>query len=114
MEHDGLGQAETNPDAAEAEEQALTGEFYDLGFSICRSRRYHERLAHFYAYWRDANRIATVVAGSGLFVLISIGYGQFAAYVSAAFALWAMIDFLVTPDKKAERHEELRAAFIDL
>ncbi|GHE69980.1 hypothetical protein GCM10019059_32170 [Camelimonas fluminis] len=114
MEHDGLGQAETNPDAAEAEEQALTGEFNNLGISICKSRRYHEKLAHFYSYWRDTNRIAAVVAGSSLFVLIFSGLDKFAGTVSAIFALWAMIDFIVSPDKKAERHEDLRQSFIDL
>ncbi len=106
---DGLGSSAT----VEAR-PGLSDDFHDLGFSIAKSRRYHEKLAHFYGYWRDWTRIATILSGSGLFVLIFAGADKLAGVVSAVFALWAMTDFLVDPDKKARLHDELRQDFIRL
>jgi hypothetical protein len=89
-------------------------EFLDLDFAVRRSRRYHEKLCAFYGGWRDAVKIVTVIAGSGLFLLV-LGEHKLAAELLAGFvALWAMVDYLVAPDKKAEKHCDLCERFIQL
>ena len=96
-ENDGLGSTQA------AEEVDLQDRFYDLDFSVRKSRRYHERLCAFYGGWRDWVKIITIFAGSGLFLLV-LGDKKHAAEFLAAFvALWAVVDYLVAPDKKAER-----------
>jgi hypothetical protein len=89
----GLGQAQTA-------EEGLKWKFYDLNFSVSRSRRYHEKLCAFYGGWRDAVKIVTVIAGSGLFLLVLAEHKLAAELLAGFVALWAMIDYLVGPDKK--------------
>ncbi|MGB9368461.1 MAG: hypothetical protein WCE79_20865 [Xanthobacteraceae bacterium] len=109
-QNDGLGPAA--PGAAEAQE--LKDRFYDLDFSVQKSRRYHERFCAFYGGWRDWVKIITVVAGSGLFLFVLGGWKHTSEGLAAFVALWAMIDYLVAPDKKAEKHCELCEKFINL
>lgn len=107
---DGLGQAS----AAAEEERRLKKEFYDLDFSVRRSIRYHDKLCGFYGVWRDWIKIVSVVAGSGVFLLLLASATHFAAIFSAVVALWAILDYVIKPDKKAEKHCELRDKFSDL
>jgi hypothetical protein len=102
-----LGQAETA-------EETLEGQIYDLSFGVHKSRRYHEKLCAFYSGWRDWVKIVTVVTGSGLFLLLISDWQHVAEFVSAFIALWAMLDYLVAPDKKAERHADLYKRFTAL
>jgi hypothetical protein len=103
-EHHGLGQAEAT------EEEDIAESFYDLSFSAHKSRRYHERLASFYASWRNSARIVTAVSGSGAFLLVSSG--QPGAELASAFvALWGVMDIIMAPDKKADLHKELYRRF---
>jgi hypothetical protein len=104
---DGLGQAE-------AAEETLKGDFYDLDFSAQKSRRYHEKLSTFYGVWRDAVKIVTVISGSGLWFLLFAGAQHFAEWLAAFIAVWAALDYLISPDKKAEKHSDLREEFTDL
>jgi len=103
----GLGQA------APAEER-LKWDIYDLDFSVRKSRRYHERLCGFYGVWRDWVKIVTVVAGSGLFFLVFAGAKSAAEILAGFVALWAAVDYMVAPDKKAEKHRDLCERFIEL
>jgi len=98
----------------ETAEEALEGEIYDLAFAVHKSRRYHEKLCAFYGGWRDWVKIVTVVTGSGLFLLLLADWKHTAEIVSAFVALWAMLDYLVAPDKKAERHADLFRRFTAL
>lgn len=109
-ENDGLGSAP--PDAAEAED--LGWRFYDLDFSVRKSRRYHEKLCAFYGVWRDWVKIVTVLAGCGAFFLIFADAKHAAEVFTAFVAAWAAVDYMVAPDKKAEKHRDLREEFIDL
>lgn len=103
----GLGQAAPS-------KEGLASEFYDLDFSVHRSRRYHEKLARFYASWRDRFRIVTAFAGSGAFLLIAKDFQVAAEFVTAFVALWAIIDIIVGPDKKHDLHNELCKRFTGL
>lgn len=105
---DGLGQA---PATGQAK---ITQDFYDLDFSVRRSIRYHDKLCAFYGVWRDWIKIISVVAGSGVFLLLLASANHFAAVFSAIVALWAILDYVIQPDKKAEKHCELRDKFSDL
>lgn len=92
----------------------MNWDIFDLDFSVRKSRRYHEKLAAFYGYWRDWVKIVTIVSGSGLFFLL-MGHAKEGAEILAAFvAAWAMLDYMVGPDKKADIHHELCQQFIDL
>jgi hypothetical protein len=107
-QNNGLGQAE-------AAQEGLTWDFYDLDFSVQRSRRYHEKLCAFYGVWRDWIKIVSVIAGSGIFVLLLVAKASHFAEVVAAFvALWAILDYVIEPAKKAEKHCELGERFTDL
>ncbi len=107
-----MGQAETE---AEAEDlNGLEGDIFDLSFSINKSRRYHEMLCSFYGAWRDWMRIITAVAGSGAFLLVTAKVQGWAEVISAFVALWAVIDVVASPDKKAERHRKLGERFTQL
>ncbi len=111
MADDGLGSAQ-----AEASEEVteLEWEFYDLSFSVNKSRRYHERMCAFFGSWRDWMRIITAVAGSGAFLLVTAKVQGWAELLSAFVALWAVIDIIVAPDKKAEEHRKLCERFVRL
>jgi hypothetical protein len=106
---DGLGQAQ----AAE-ERERLNWDFYDLDFSVRKSRRYHEKLSAFYGLWRDWVKIVTIVSGSGLFFLLMAQAKGVAEILAGFVAVWAALDYIVSPDKKAEQHHELCQQFIDL
>lgn len=92
----------------------LEWDIYDLSFSVGKSRRYHERMCSFYSAWRDWMRIVTAVAGSGAFLLVTAKAGGWAESLSAFVALWAVIDIVVSPDKKSERHRKLGERFTRL
>lgn len=79
-----------------------------------KSRRYHEKLSAFFARWRDRSRILTVVFGSGAFLIVANGLGQIAVVASAVVALWAILDLVLMPDKKAETHTALSRRFTAL
>ncbi|MGY3347147.1 MULTISPECIES: hypothetical protein [unclassified Bradyrhizobium] len=106
-QNDGLGQAETA-------QERLNWDFYDLDFTVQRSRRYHEKLCGFYGVWRDWLKIVSVVAGSGVFVLLMASASHAAEIISAFVAAWAILDFIVEPTKKADQHCELGKKFTDL
>lgn len=59
-------------------------------------------------------KIATAIAGSGAFLLISSGWQDVATVVVAFIALWAVIDIIFAPDKKSDLHSDLRQKFISL
>ena len=101
---DGLGQAE-------AAQEGLKWQFYDLDFSVHKSLRYHEKLCAFYGVWRDWIKIVSVVAGSGVFLLLLAQAQRFAEVFAGFVALWAILDYIIQPDKKAEKHCELRDLF---
>ena len=108
-EDNGLGSAKA------ATQEGLEWDFYDLDFSIQRSRRYHEKLSAFYGVWRDWIKIISVVAGSGIFVILLVAKASWFAEVVAGFvALWAILDYVIEPAKKAEKHCELGEQFTDL
>jgi hypothetical protein len=106
-EGDGLGQAK-------AAEEGLKWDYYDMDFSVHKSLRYHEKLCAFYGTWRDWIKIVSVVAGSGVFILLLAQAQRFAETFAAFVALWAILDYIIQPDKKAEKHCELRDRFSDL
>lgn len=107
---DGLGP----PQAPQRSKEGLDDEFHDLDFAVQKSRRYHEKLAHFYGFWRDLNKWGTLVSGSGAFLLFFGGADKLAGAISALIALGGLIDLVVSPDKKAQLHNDLRNEFIDL
>lgn len=100
--------------STETAEETLEGQIYDLSFGVHKSRRYHEKLCAFYSGWRDWVKIVTVVTGSGLFLLLVTDRYRVAEFVSAFVALWAMLDYLAAPDKKAEKHADLFKRFTAL
>lgn len=104
----GLGQAEA-PETSEEVDDAL----YDLDFSVHRSRRYHEKMSAFYSAWRDRMRMVTAIAGSGAFILV-VSDSAWGAVLSGFVALWAVLDIIVAPDKKAELHSDLCKKFVEL
>ncbi len=71
-------------------------------------------LCSFYGAWRDWMRIITAIAGSGAFVLIKAKIEVWAELLSAFVALWAVVDIIVSPDKKGERHSRLCEQFTRL
>jgi hypothetical protein len=97
---DGLGQAK-------AAQEGLKWDFYDLDFSVQRSRRYHEKMCAFYGVWRDWIKIVSVVAGSGVFLLLLAKATHFAEVFAAFVALWAILDYVIKPAEKADKHCDL-------
>jgi hypothetical protein len=109
--HDGLGQA----DAAKAAQERLEANTYSLDFSVRESRRYHEKLCAFYGGWRDWEKIVTIVASSSVASSLIFADAKLAAEIVASLvALWATIDYMIAPDKRAEKHCDLRDRFIEL
>lgn len=103
----GLGQAgQTQID--------LEQEFFSLDFSIHKSRRYHEKLASFYAGWRDRMRVVTAIAGSAAFFIVVARFQHAAEVLTAFVALWAVLDIIFMPDKKHDKHNELGKRFTAL
>jgi hypothetical protein len=94
--------------------EGLKWEFYDLDFSVRKSRRYHEKLCSFYGVWRDWVKIVTVVTGSGLFFLLTADAKHGAEWLAAFVAAWAAVDYMVSPDRKADQHRELCEEFLSL
>jgi hypothetical protein len=103
----GLGQAE-------APQEGLNGDFYDLDFSVQRSRRYHEKMCAFYGVWRDWIKIVSVIAGSGVFLLLLASATHFAEVVAAFVALWSILDYVINPAEKADKHCDLGKEFTEL
>lgn len=100
--------------SAKAAEEKLKLDIYDLDFSVRKSRRYHEKMRAFYGAWRDWVKIVTVLTSSGLFFLLLADAERVATLLAAFVAAWAVLDFILTPDKKAEQHRDLCERFIDL
>jgi hypothetical protein len=88
-------------------------EFYDLDFSVSKSRRYHERLSAFYAAWRDRLKYATAITGCSAFVLL-FAEGRLGTWLSAGVAFWSILDLIARPDLKAEKHRVLCNKFLEL
>lgn len=109
---DGLGSTKTTVDHS-AEAQEIIGEFHDLDFAVHRSRRYHDKLAAFYGAWRDWARIVTALAGSGAFVLV-VADTVVGKWLAGFVALWAVLDIIAMPDKKAQAHSDLSKRFTSL
>jgi len=107
-EDDRLGSATTSA------EEELSNLFYDLDFSVHKSRRYHEKLAGFYGKWRDRIRIVTAIAGSGAFLIVVAKHQNAAEWITGFIALWAVLDIIIMPDKKHDLHNELCKLFISL
>lgn len=99
---------------AAKEREDLEDKFFDLSFSVHKSRRYHEKLNAFYGSWRDLAKIVTVIAGSGAFLVLLAGHEGWGQLIVAFVALWAVLDIVLIPDKKAELHKELRQGFTRL
>lgn len=59
-------------------------------------------------------KIVTAIAGSGAFILVTADVEHWAAAAAAFIALWAVVDIIVSPDKRAETHKELGQRFVDL
>jgi hypothetical protein len=106
--NDGLGQAEA------AQEEGLKWDFYDLDFSVQRSRRYHEKMCAFYGVWRDWIKIVSVIAGSGVFLLLLAKATPLAEVFAAFVALWAILDYVIKPAEKADEHCDLGGEFTSL
>ncbi len=107
-QNNGLGSAEASA------QEAIDWDFYDLDFSVQRSRRYHEKLCAFYGVWRDWIKIVSVVAGSGVFVLLLASASRVAEIIAGFVAVWAILDYVIEPAKKAEKHCDLGEKFTDL
>lgn len=107
-EDDGLGSS--TPPA----EEGLNDRFYDLEFSVQRSRRYHEKLTGFYGKWRDRIRIVTAIAGSGAFLIVVAKHQTAAEWITGFIALWAVLDIIIMPDKKHDLHNESCKRFVAL
>jgi hypothetical protein len=56
-------------------------------------------------------KIVTVITGSGAFFLITIDFENSAKFFAAFVALWAVIDIVVSLDKKATLHADLTRGF---
>jgi hypothetical protein len=111
-QHDnGLGQAERPQEEVDEE---LEEKFTDLDFAAHKSVRYHEKLASFFARWRDRFRVITVVAGSGAFVIVLAGWQHLSEWLTGFVGLWAILDLVIRPDKMHDLHSELRGRFIGL
>jgi hypothetical protein len=106
---DGLGQSGTS-----TTEEALKYKFDSLSFAVQKSRRYHEMLSSFYSVWRDRMKIITAAAGSGAFLIVTAKHQHAAEIVSAFIALWATLDIIISPDKKADRSRDLCERFTEL
>jgi hypothetical protein len=110
QQSDGLGQAEEE----RRRRRRLRREWDDLDFAVQRSRRYHEKFYGFYGTARDLIKVATAISGSGLFFLLLADVKLIPEVLAGFVAVWAVIDYLLAPDKKAEKHYELREQFTDL
>ena len=108
LHSDGLGQS------GAAAEEALKYQFESLSFSVQKNRRYHEMLCGFYGAWRDRMKVVTAAAGSGAFIIVTARYQHAAEILSAFIALWATLDIIVSPDKKADRSRDLTEKFVEL
>jgi hypothetical protein len=106
-QRDGLGQAQTA-------EEDLKEKIFDLDFSVHKSRRYHEKLCAFYGAWRDRMRIVTAIAASGAFFIVVVDYKFTAELITAFVGLWTILDIIVMPDKKHDKHNELCKRFTAL
>jgi hypothetical protein len=102
-----LGQAATS-------EEEVNDQAFDLSFSVHKSRRYHEKLCGFYSWWRDSMKLVTAVSGSGVFVLLFASWTTLGTALSAFVALWAILDIVIGPDKKAELHKDFCQRFTEL
>jgi hypothetical protein len=110
----GQDQRDNGLGSAPATEEGLSWRIYDLDFAVHKCRRYHEKLCAFYSVWRDCVKIVTVAAGSGAAFLLFADAKPAAEAFASFVALWAALDYMVAPDKKAEKHSELRDRFIEL
>ncbi|HEV2602503.1 MAG TPA: hypothetical protein VGU24_02465 [Microvirga sp.] len=59
-------------------------------------------------------KVVTVISGSGAFFLLSAGAETWATAFSAFVAMWAILDIVISPDKKSEKHSDLASKFTDL
>lgn len=109
---DGLGSTQTSKEGGR--EPDVEGDFYDLEFAVHRCRRYHEKLAIFYDFWRNVFRVVTVIAGSGAFFVVVAKNQELATFVTAFVGLWAVLDIVWAPDKKHDLHKDLCKRFIGL
>jgi hypothetical protein len=110
----GQEQREHGLGSAEAAQEGLKWNLYDLDFSVHKSRRYHEKLSTFYGVWSGAVKIVTLISGSGLWFLLFAGAQHTAEWLAAFIAVWAAVDYMVAPDKKAAKHRDLCEEFTDL
>ena len=59
-------------------------------------------------------KIFTAILGSGAFVLVTAKIEVWASVISAFVALWAVLDIIVSPDKKSDLHKILCEQFVEL
>jgi hypothetical protein len=109
-----MGNNRLGPTSSGSEEESIDDGFFDLSFSVHKSRRYHEYMCAFYTRLRNLGKIFTVIAGSGLFILLTQNFQILGAAIAAMLGLWGMIDIILAPDKLADQHRMLRDKFIEL
>lgn len=58
-------------------------------------------------------RVVTVISGSGAFFVVFADL-RIGVYLTGFIAVWAVLDFVLTPDKKADLHRDLGRRFTAL
>jgi hypothetical protein len=93
------------------------GDYYDVNFAACKSRRYHIKMRAFYEWCHNLARVATALTGTAsFFVLLATKTGgiETAKYLTAVVAIAASIDSVFRFERKARLHDGLGRSFTRL
>lgn len=88
--------------------------YYDVCFSIEKSRRYHQKMQAFYDWIYNLTRAATALTGTASFFVLLAKGTEIAKYLTGIVAIAATLDSIFRFNRKARAHEALCRRFTDL
>ncbi|MCK1693844.1 hypothetical protein [Bradyrhizobium sp. 144] len=88
--------------------------YYDVCFSVEKSRRYHAKMQAYYDWCYNLTRAATALTGTASFFTLLAGGTEIAKYLTAIVAAAASLDSVFRFNRKARVHEGLSRRFTEL
>ena len=88
--------------------------YYDVCFSVEKSRRYHAKMQAFYDWSYNLTRAATALTGTASFFVLLAKGTEIAKYLTAVVAAAAGLDSVFRFNRKARTHEALCRRFTEL
>lgn len=90
------------------------GDYYNISFSIGKSRRYHAKMADFYRLCHHTVVASSALTGTSAFVALFSGNPEIAQWLTGVVACASTLDLVFAFSERADKQENLRRGFTEL